>query len=141
MSFQPLFSPGYLNPEVKNSSLFPVPVLCCTAEQGWFHGFPWMDEVCGVPAAAGQSLHLLVAQPHGSRALPAGLVPKQEPKLAQQAEGSFGVWGVPARLSPSSHGFIHNHLRASLGCQAREAASVWVLSPKPTDFCLHPEEG
>lgn len=53
-----------------------------------------MQHPCG---AAGQSLHLLVAQPHGSQALSAGAAQDRDPRLAQGAEGTFGVCGVPAR--------------------------------------------
>lgn len=107
-----------------------------------FPCFPGMDEVCGVRAV--QQDRASISWWH--RHMAAGLCLQdlsqdRDTKLAQQAEGSFGVWGAPARLSPSSHRFIFSYLRASLGCQARETGSVWVLSPKLTNFCPHPEEG
>lgn len=46
-------------------------------------------------------------------ALPAGAGPGQGPELAQEAEGGFGVWGVPARLSLSSHRFVLSPLWAA----------------------------
>lgn len=47
MSFQSLFSHGYLIPEMKNKRLFclPVPLLCCIAEAGDSGGFTVSPEM------------------------------------------------------------------------------------------------
>lgn len=90
-------------------------------------------------SAAGQSLHLLVAQPHGSQAQSAGAAQDRDPQLAQGAEGSFGVCGVPARLSPSSHRFIHSHPTLLWAARPGKQA-LFGFSLRNSAIFLHPEE-
>lgn len=118
----------------------PVPVLCCTAEAGGSGAFAVSyNEACG-------SRRTEPPSPGGTATWQPGSACRNCPKTGTQSCpcklrealvcGGFLPGSAPLTLV--GHRFI---FRASLGCQGREAGSVWVLAPELTNFCLHPEEG
>lgn len=146
--FPQLFSNCYLNPEMKNKLFFCLSLCFVSSPLRSLRrevmmpspAFPGM-KCLQSRSVAGQSLHLLAAEPHGSRrwSLSVRLVPEQR----QREQSEAGV--LPACLSPSAvvELCVYPQASHSLLRLLRQGSNLCLgsLSLRPQNFCPGHEEG